>query len=281
MLTCRGTNRRTASPTSNLVIIFLGFSFIAAPQYFECCYFFFFTKLCLDNNNRVKLLSEPGSAGSDYINASFVSVSICRQSKRGLISQHWFFFLRFWVMMSVCIHRNNPAFPGLSLPQWVHCHPGSSAGHCGWLLEDDLGNRHPHRRHADSVLRERQSECSEMRHGCRTAVARGQTAAFTATLNPVSSAAKVWAPYVFVTFQIRCHKYWPEDSKPMSVFSDILVSKVSEEVFPDWTVRTLKVEKVKLPTLKNVNVKNVPMMWVIRYSYQLLNYWPNMFSFPV
>lgn len=30
----------------------------------------------------------------------------------------------------------------------------------------------------------------------------------------------------------------------MSVFSDILVSKVSEEVLSDWTVRTLKVEKV-------------------------------------
>lgn len=32
-------------------------------------------RLHLDNNNRVKLLSEPGMAGSDYINASFVSVS--------------------------------------------------------------------------------------------------------------------------------------------------------------------------------------------------------------
>lgn len=50
--------------------------------------------------------------------------------------------------------------------------------------------------------------------------------------------------YVCVTIQIRCHKYWPEDNKPMSVFSDILISKVSEEVLPDWTVRTLKVEKV-------------------------------------
>lgn len=50
--------------------------------------------------------------------------------------------------------------------------------------------------------------------------------------------------WVCVTFQIRCHKYWPEDNKPMSVFSDILISKVSEEVFPDWTIRTLKVEKV-------------------------------------
>lgn len=53
---------------------------------------------------------------------------------------------------------------------------------------------------------------------------------------------------VILTFQIRCHKYWPEDNKPMSVFSDILVSKVSEEVSHDWTVRTLKVEKVKIPT---------------------------------
>lgn len=33
----------------------------------------------------------------------------------------------------------------------------------------------------------------------------------------------------------------------MSVFSDILISKVSEEVLPDWTVRTLKVEKVTNP----------------------------------
>lgn len=31
--------------------------------------------MCLDNNNRVKLLSEPGMPGSDYINASFISVS--------------------------------------------------------------------------------------------------------------------------------------------------------------------------------------------------------------
>lgn len=62
---------------------------------------------------------------------------------------------------------------------------------------------------------------------------------------------------MFVIFQIRCHKYWPEDNKPMSVFSDILVSKVSEEVFPDWTVRTLKVEKVKILTcVRNVSMKS-------------------------
>uniref|UniRef100_A0A3B3BK83 Tyrosine-protein phosphatase domain-containing protein n=1 Tax=Oryzias melastigma TaxID=30732 RepID=A0A3B3BK83_ORYME len=44
---------------------------------------------------------------------------------------------------------------------------------------------------------------------------------------------------------IFIHTYWPEDNKPMTVFSDILISKVSEEAFPDWTVRTLKVEKVQ------------------------------------
>lgn len=43
------------------------------------------TKLCLDNNNRVKLLSEPGTAGSDYINGSFVSVSTIYQ----LLQAQW------------------------------------------------------------------------------------------------------------------------------------------------------------------------------------------------
>lgn len=74
---------------------------------------------------------------------------------------------------------------------------------------------------------------------------------------------------VILTFQIRCHKYWPEDNKPMSVFSDILVSKVSEEVSHDWTVRTLKVEKVKIPT-HGTNV--------IRYLHQLPIYW--LITFP-
>lgn len=186
--------------------------------------------------------------------------------------------------MSVRIHSNPhpiPVFQGLSLPQWVHRHPGSSARHCGWLLEDDLGNGHPHHRHADSVLRERQSECSKKHataaeqpswEGSLSRICR-----FSATLTSVSSAAKVWAPYVFVTFQIRCHKYWPEDNKPMSVFSDILVSKVSEEVLPDWTVRTLKVEKVKIPTHVKKNKIMVPIIGVIRHPYQLPNYWPTMF----
>lgn len=51
-----------------------------------------FSKLCPDNNNRVKLLSEPGSAGSDYINASFISVSICCQRETSqIISNHRYF----------------------------------------------------------------------------------------------------------------------------------------------------------------------------------------------
>lgn len=60
----------------------------------------------------------------------------------------------------------------------------------------------------------------------------------------------------------------------MSVFSDILVSKVSEEVSHDWTVRTLKVEKVKIPT----HVTNVHIMGVMGYVYQLPIYWPITFA---
>ncbi|KAM9352376.1 phosphatidylinositol phosphatase PTPRQ [Symphorus nematophorus] len=112
------------------------------------------------NNNRVKLLSEPGTAGSDYINASFVSGYLCPNE-----------FLA----------TQGPL-------------PGTVADF--WRMIWETGTR------TIAML----TQCYE----------KGR---------------------------IRCHKYWPEDNKPMSVFSDILISKVSEEVLPDWTVRTLKVEK--------------------------------------
>ncbi|XP_078113021.1 phosphatidylinositol phosphatase PTPRQ [Sander vitreus] len=112
------------------------------------------------NNNRVKLLSEPGTAGSDYINASFVSGYLCPNE---------------------FIATQGPL-------------PGTVADF--WRMIWETGT------HTIAML----TRCYE----------KGR---------------------------IRCHKYWPEDNKPMSVFSDILISKVSEEVLPDWTVRTLKVEK--------------------------------------
>ncbi|XP_014873798.1 phosphatidylinositol phosphatase PTPRQ isoform X2 [Poecilia latipinna] len=112
------------------------------------------------NNNRVKLLSEPGMAGSDYINASFVSGYLCPNE---------------------FIATQGP------LPSTVADF---------WRMIWETGSR------TVAML----TQCYE----------KGR---------------------------IRCHKYWPEDNKPMTVFSDILISKVSEEVLPDWTVRTLKVEK--------------------------------------
>ncbi|XP_055078550.1 phosphatidylinositol phosphatase PTPRQ [Periophthalmus magnuspinnatus] len=112
------------------------------------------------NNNRVKLLSQPGSDGSDYINASFVSGYLCPNE---------------------FIATQGPL-------------PGTVAAFWRMIWET----------------------------GTRTIVMLTQC---------------------FEKGRIRCHKYWPEDDKPMSVFSDILVSKVSEEVFPDWTVRTLRVER--------------------------------------
>ncbi|MEQ2306550.1 hypothetical protein AMECASPLE_009403 [Ameca splendens] len=112
------------------------------------------------NNNRVKLLSEPGMAGSDYINASFVSGYLCPNE---------------------FIATQGP------LPSTVADF---------WRMIWETGTR------TIAML----TQCYE----------KGR---------------------------IRCHKYWPEDNKPMTVFSDILISKVSEEVLPDWTVRTLKVEK--------------------------------------
>ncbi|XP_061534226.1 phosphatidylinositol phosphatase PTPRQ isoform X1 [Phycodurus eques] len=112
------------------------------------------------NNNRVKLLSEPGTVGSDYINASFVSGYLCPNE---------------------FIATQGP------LPNTVADF---------WKMIWETGTR------TIAML----TQCHE----------KGR---------------------------IRCHKYWPEDNKPMSVFGDILISKVSEEILPDWTVRTLKVEK--------------------------------------
>ncbi|XP_069083629.1 phosphatidylinositol phosphatase PTPRQ [Pleurodeles waltl] len=43
--------------------------------------------------------------------------------------------------------------------------------------------------------------------------------------------------------RIRCHQYWPEDNKPVTVFGDIVITKLSEDVQLDWTLRELKVEK--------------------------------------
>ncbi|MGH0135068.1 UNVERIFIED_CONTAM: hypothetical protein FKN15_056991, partial [Acipenser sinensis] len=43
--------------------------------------------------------------------------------------------------------------------------------------------------------------------------------------------------------RIRCHQYWPEDNKPVTVFGDIVITKLTEDVHPDWTIRDLKVER--------------------------------------
>lgn len=49
---------------------------------------------------------------------------------------------------------------------------------------------------------------------------------------------------IILFLQIRCHQYWPEDNKPVTVFGDIVITKVVEDVQIDWTIRDLKVERV-------------------------------------
>ena len=50
----------------------------------------------------------------------------------------------------------------------------------------------------------------------------------------------------FLCVQIRCHQYWPEDNKPVTVFGDILITKLMEDIQIDWTIRDLKIERVKI-----------------------------------
>ncbi|KAL1774931.1 phosphatidylinositol phosphatase PTPRQ [Sigmodon hispidus] len=43
--------------------------------------------------------------------------------------------------------------------------------------------------------------------------------------------------------RIRCHQYWPEDNKPVTVFGDIVITKIMEDIQINWTIRDLKIER--------------------------------------
>ncbi|XP_051579937.1 LOW QUALITY PROTEIN: phosphatidylinositol phosphatase PTPRQ [Myxocyprinus asiaticus] len=119
-----------------------------------------FTNIKPYNNNRVKLLSEPGMPGSDYINASFVSGYLCPNE---------------------FIATQGPL-------------PSTVADFWRMIWET----------------------------GTKTIVMLTQC---------------------FEKGRIRCHQYWPEDNKPVTVFADIIITKLTEDVCPDWTVRALRVER--------------------------------------
>ncbi|XP_051786833.1 phosphatidylinositol phosphatase PTPRQ [Erpetoichthys calabaricus] len=119
-----------------------------------------FTNIKPYNNNRVKLMSEPGVPGSDYINASYVSGYLCPNE---------------------FIATQGPL-------------PGTVADFWRMIWETRT----------------------------RTIVMLTQC---------------------FEKGRIRCHQYWPEDNKPVTVFGDIVITKLTENVQPDWAVRDLKVER--------------------------------------
>uniref|UniRef100_A0A671LJN3 Phosphatidylinositol phosphatase PTPRQ-like n=1 Tax=Sinocyclocheilus anshuiensis TaxID=1608454 RepID=A0A671LJN3_9TELE len=119
-----------------------------------------FTNIKPYNNNRVKLLSEPGMPGSDYINASFVSGYLCPNE---------------------FIATQGPL-------------PSTVADFWRMIWET----------------------------GTKTIIMLTQC---------------------FEKGRIRCHQYWPEDNKPVTVFADIIITKLTEDVHPDWTVRALRVER--------------------------------------
>ncbi|XP_016403102.1 phosphatidylinositol phosphatase PTPRQ [Sinocyclocheilus rhinocerous] len=117
-------------------------------------------RFVLYNNSRVKLLSEPGMPGSDYINASFVSGYLCPNE---------------------FIATQGPL-------------PSTVADFWRMIWET----------------------------GTKTIVMLTQC---------------------FEKGRVRCHQYWPEDNKPVTVFADIIITKLTEDVHPDWTVRALRVER--------------------------------------
>ncbi|XP_060047347.1 phosphatidylinositol phosphatase PTPRQ isoform X2 [Erinaceus europaeus] len=53
----------------------------------------------------------------------------------------------------------------------------------------------------------------------------------------------VMLTHCFEKGRIRCHQYWPEDNKPVTVFGDIVITKLMEDVQIDWIIRDLKIER--------------------------------------
>ncbi|XP_048863793.1 LOW QUALITY PROTEIN: phosphatidylinositol phosphatase PTPRQ-like [Brienomyrus brachyistius] len=119
-----------------------------------------FTNIKPYNSNRVKLLSEPGSPGSDYINASFVSGYLCPNE---------------------FIATQGPL-------------PGTVGDFWRMIWE-------------------------------------------------TRACTIVMMTQCFEKGRVRCHQYWPEGDKPISVFGDIVITKLTEDALPDWTVRVLRIER--------------------------------------
>uniref|UniRef100_A0A8C2NJA8 Protein-tyrosine-phosphatase n=1 Tax=Capra hircus TaxID=9925 RepID=A0A8C2NJA8_CAPHI len=65
---------------------------------------------------------------------------------------------------------------------------------------------------------------------------------FIATQGPLPGTVGDFWRMVWET-RIRCHQYWPEDNKPVTVFGDIVITKLMEDVQIDWTIRDLKIER--------------------------------------
>ena len=42
----------------------------------------------------------------------------------------------------------------------------------------------------------------------------------------------------------KCHPYWPETETGTTNYGDVAVTTIEKQILPDYTVRTLKAEKV-------------------------------------
>ena len=53
----------------------------------------------------------------------------------------------------------------------------------------------------------------------------------------------IWLMIIFEFLQMKCVKYWPDKGENMA-FGDVNISTMSEDHWPDFTIRQLKVTKV-------------------------------------
>lgn len=107
---------------------------------------------CLaDEFNRVIIPVKRGEENTDYVNASFIDVSVTAHIPFAVALRILSLFFPFFLLPS----SSSVLITGVPAEGLLHGEPGSSAAHNGGLLEDDLGVEKLLHSHADRARRER------------------------------------------------------------------------------------------------------------------------------
>lgn len=125
---------------------------------------------------------------------------------------------------------------GLLMSKWIYCYSRTITRHSWGFLENGMGNKSKNPCYAYSVFWKSSGKLLHIR------------------IIDIFDNKKILhhdfisrtVSHIHILLQIRCHQYWPEDNIPVTVFGDIVITKLVEDTQIDWTIRDLKIERVRL-----------------------------------